>query len=162
MKRLLFVILSSCLLWTCSKEPETIRLVNCTDTGCGREVATRSSDDPGSVLLLEYSKEGLVITRTNFNMNCSINNGGVVCELSVNGNVITLDVYEKDRDNPMRCPCPVEKMTQTIAGLSLDTDYILDYRCGGNFFSPISFRYEKGLSQFFDLYARYVDIFDIK
>ena len=62
----------------------------------------------------------------------------------------------------LRCLCPVEKMTQTIAGLSLDTDYILDYRCGGNFYSPIRFRYEKGLSQFFDLDFIYVDIFDVK
>ena len=161
MKRILFVILSACLLWTCSKVPGTVSVVKCTDTGCGKEVETRSGDDSGSVLLLEYSKDGLVITRTNAEMNCSVKNGGVVCDLSVNGNVITLDVYEKDR-NLLRCLCPVEKMTQTIAGLSLDTDYILDYRCGGNFYSPISFRYEKGLSQFFDLYARYVDFFDVK
>ena len=160
MKRILLVILSACLLWTCSKEPGTVSLVKCSDTGCGKEVATRSGDDSGSVLLLEYSDEGLVITRTNAQMNCSVKNGGVVCDLSVKGNVITLDVYEKDR-NLLRCLCPVEKMTQTIAGLSLDTDYILDYRCGGNFYSPISFRYGKGLSQFFDLNVGYVDIFDI-
>lgn len=162
MKRIILILFSSCLLWTCSKETK-VELVSFTDTGCGSETvepATRSGDQAESQLLLEYSKEGLVVTRTNARMNCAIKNGGIACDVSINGNVIILDVYELGEK--MRCICPVKKMTSTIAGLSQGSDYVLDYRCGGTKYGPFEFRYDKGLQQLIDidLYSWYADNFE--
>lgn len=163
MKRVLFVFLSACVLWTCSKEPADVKLVSFTDTGCGNEVMelqTKSVDDIASQLFLEYSPEGLVVTRTNAQMNCGIKNGGIACDVSVDGNVIRMHVYEKGEK--MRCMCPVRKMSSTIAGLGLGKDYVLDYYCGDAKYGPFEFRYEKGFKQLIDdidVYRWYTDAF---
>lgn len=155
MKRVFFIILSTCLLWTCSKESENVRLVSFTDTGCGSEViemATRGGDDSAyswSQLILSYSEEGLVVTRTNAQMNCGIKNGGIACDVSIDGNVIRMHVYEKGEK--MRCMCPVKKMSSTIAGLGLGKDYVLEYFCGDAQYGPFEFRYEKGFQQMIDI-----------
>lgn len=152
MKRLLFIILSTCLLWTCSKDQETVKLVSFTDTGCGSEVmemATRSGDTDASQLILAYSAEGLVVTRTNAQMNCAIKNGGLACDVSIDGKVIRMHVYEKGEK--MRCMCPVKKMSSTISGLGLGKDYVLEYFCGDAQYGPFEFRYEKGYQQMIDI-----------
>ena len=152
MRRILFITLSACLLWTCSKDAD-VQLVKFIDTGCANESVepdTRSGEGTESTLLLEYSAQGLVITRTNAVMNCSIKEGGIVCNISVTGDTLSVNTYEKD-GKTMRCVCPVETMSMTIGGLSLGSDYVLDYMCGGVKYAPIEFRYEKGLRQLIDI-----------
>ncbi|MBR5073452.1 MAG: hypothetical protein IKX29_07890 [Bacteroidales bacterium] len=152
MKRVFFIILSTCLLWTCSKESESVKLVSFSDTGCGSELVepeTRSGDNAASQLILSYSEEGLVVTRTNAQMNCGIKNGGIACDVSVDGNVIRMHVYEKGEK--MRCMCPVRKMSSTISGLGLGKDYVLEYFCGDAQYGPFEFRYDKGFQQMIDI-----------
>ena len=149
MKRIAFILLSMSLLWACSRETG-IELVKVSDTGCVREeVATRSADRAPEEIMLEYSKEGLVITMTNFKMNCSIKTEGVAYDLSNNGSEIHLEVYEKDR-NPMRCPCPVNKITSVLAGLGLGKEYTLYLLISDDSFAPISFTYSKNLKMVVD------------
>lgn len=152
MRRMLFITLSACFLWTCSKEAD-VQLVKFTDTGCSNgsvEPDTRSGNGAGSTLMLEYSAQGLVLTRTNAVMNCSIKDGGIVCSISFAGNTLSVNTYEKD-GKTMRCVCPVETMSMTVSGLSLGSDYVLDYMCSGVKYPPIEFCYEKGLKQLIDI-----------
>jgi hypothetical protein len=148
MKRIAFILLSMSLLWACSKET-TVELVKVSDTGCAREeVATRSADRAPEEIILEYSEEGLVITMANFEMNCSVKNGGVACKLSNNGSEIHLEVYEKD-GKTLRCNCPVDKVTSVLEGLGLGKEYTLYLICNGSF-APISFTYSKNLKMVVD------------
>ena len=149
MKRIAFILLSlSLVFWACSKET-AIELVSVSDTGCGREApATRSGDDGVSQLILEYSADGLVVTRTNAVMNCSVKTGGVGCNVSSQGNSIYCEAYERDGKS-MRCTCPVENITSVIKGLSLGKEYTFFFVCDGTF-SPISFTYSKGFRMVLD------------
>lgn len=148
MKRIAFVFLSLFLLWGCSKEA-IVELVSISDTGCAREEpVTKSGENTGSQLILKYSPAGLVITRTNAVMNCSIKNGGIGCNVTNSGNTINFEVYELGE--PLRCTCPVETMIAVLAGLRPGREYVLDYSCGGSF-APISFTYDKGLNMVIDL-----------
>lgn len=148
MKRIAFIILSMSLLWACSKE-KTIELVKVSDTGCAREVvATRSADRASSEIILEYSEEGLVITMTNVEMNCSVKNGGVACTPSSKGSDIYIEMYEKDGKS-LRCTCPVDKVSSTVKGLSAGKKYTLYLTCV-NSFAPISFTYSKDLKMVLD------------
>ena len=86
MKRFILILFSATLLLACSKET-TVQLVKFTDTGCDKSSlapATKSGSD--SQLILEYSEEGLVVTRTNAVMNCSIGQGGISCDVSFEDN----------------------------------------------------------------------------
>lgn len=145
MKRILSILFSAMLVWSCAKEGG-VSLVSFTDTGCGRE--TKAEGKP-SELILEYSTAGLVVTHTNAWLNCSIKDGGIVCEVSLDGNVIRLRAYERD-GQALKCVCPVERMTSTVYGLNLDTEYVLEYICGDEYL-PINFRYEKGMKKVIDL-----------
>ena len=149
MKRIAFILLSlSLVFWACSKET-AIELVSVSDTGCGREApATRSGDDGVSQLILEYSADGLVVTRTNAVMNCSVKTGGVGCKVSSEGGNIYCEAYERDGKS-MRCTCPVENITSVIKGLSLGKEYTFFFVCDGTF-SPISFTYSKGFRMVLD------------
>ena len=152
MKRIAFILLSLSLVFlACSKET-AIELVSVSDTGCG--IATRSGDDTVSQLILEYSADGLVVTRTNVEMNCSVKTGGIGCNVSSEGSSIFCEAYEKDGKS-LRCTCPVEKITSVIKGLRLGKEYIFFFVCDGTF-SPISFTYSKDFKLVLDagLYKR--------
>jgi hypothetical protein len=150
MRKIFIFLCSALLLWGCSKE-STVELVKSTDSGCANDLTTRAADselaDPQ--LILEYSEQGLVITRTNALLNCSIKNGGIVQEVSTEGNVIRYNAYERD-GKTLRCNCIVETMTATIAGLNPGSEYVLEYTCDGSY-APISFTYKKGLRLVVDL-----------
>ena len=142
MKRIAFILLSLSLVFLACTKESAIELVSVSDTGCGKESpVTRSGDGAVSQLILEYSAEGLVITRTNVEMNCSVKTGGIGCNVSSNGNNIYCEAYEKDGKS-LRCTCPVEKITSVIKGLRLGKEYIFFFVCDGTF-SPISFTYSK-------------------
>lgn len=153
MKRLISIILPVLLLLSCSKEPAVVELSGFTDTGCGREnvaALTKSWEGRAPLLTLEYSSAGLLVTHTDAVLNCSINNGGIGCDLSIDGNILRMRTYEKD-GNFLKCLCPVDEMKATVSGLRLDTEYVLEYACGSTKYVPINFRFEKGLKKTIDL-----------
>lgn len=148
MKRIILILFSACLLIACSKET-AVELVKFNDTGCDRNSlapATKAGSD--SQLILSYSDEGLVITRTNAMLNCSISQGGISCDVSSEENVIECHVYET-QGKTLKCMCPVKNMTTTVGGLRLNREYVLYYSCDGDF-APISFTYSKNLNMVLD------------
>lgn len=149
MKRFFLLLIPALFLFSCSKET-TVELVSFTDTGCDKSTispATKAGSD--SQLILAFSKLGLVITRTNAMMNCSMNKEGLLCDVSCEGSSINYHVYEK-AEPVMKCTCPVAEMSSTIAGLRTGTEYTLYYTCGDTSFMPISFTYQKGLNLVLD------------
>ena len=153
MKRLIFTLLLSALLFcSCDKEGSVaVQLAAFTDTGCGREnIMTKSWEDRHPVMTLMDTPEGLVITHNDAVLNCSIVNGGIGCDLSVEGNVVKLRTYEKDGDF-LKCICPVDEMSATVSGLSVGNEYVLEYSCGSTTYVPIDFYYRKGLHMVIDL-----------
>lgn len=152
MKRLFLFILSAMLLGACAKET-TIELVKFADTGCSKQSlipATKAENGSESQLILKYSSEGLEVTRTNATMNCSISGGGISCDVTCNGNVITYHAYETDGPI-MKCICPVSNMSSIVAGLRTGREYVLHYSCGDVTCSPISFTYSKQLNLVLDI-----------
>ena len=153
MKRLIFtLLLPVVLLCCCDKESSVaVQLSNFTDTGCGREnVTTKSWDDWNPTMTLRDTPDGLVITHYDAVLNCSIVNGGIGCDFSIEGNVVKLRTYEKDGDF-LKCICPVDEMSATVTGLSIGTEYVLEYTCGSTKYVPIDFYYRKGLDIVIDL-----------
>lgn len=148
MKRIILIFFSATILLACSKET-AVELVKFTDTGCDRNSLvpdTKAGSD--SQLILSYSDEGLVITRTNAMLNCSISQGGISCDVSSDENVIECHVYET-QGKTLKCMCPVKNMTTTVGGLRLNREYVLYYSCDGDF-APISFTYSKNLNMVLD------------
>lgn len=154
MKRLLLFLFSAIILGACAKETN-VELVKFTDTGCSKQSMvpqTKSGDGSDSQLILRYSAEvgGLEVTRTNAMMNCSINNGGLSCDFSVDGNVITYHTYETDGPI-MKCLCPVSNISLILSGLRVGREYVLNYSCGDVTCSPISFTFSKQLNLVLDI-----------
>jgi len=143
MKKILLVLSAALFLLGCSKE-SAVELVNSTDTGCSNDLATKVADLAEPQLILEYSEQGLVITRINAWLNCSIKEGGIVHEVSTDGTVIHYNVYERD-GKALRCTCLVGKMTATVAGLKTGREYVLDYNCADGSCASITFTYRKGM-----------------
>lgn len=118
-----------------------------THTGCASGLATKAGPDDGevSLLILKYEDGNLRVTRTNAMMNCSIKQGGIACEVSIDGNIIQYKVYEKDGPNA-NCMCRVEEMTSVVTGLQAGKEYSLDYYFGSNVCGlPIPFTFGQGL-----------------
>ena len=127
-----------------------MELVRVSDTGCSTSeiFATKSGEVANSRLILEYSAQGLVVTRTNALMNCSVKNGGVGCKVSNTGNTIECEVFENDR-NFLRCNCRVGAITSVIRGLRLGEEYTLYHRSDG-VFGPVVFTYTEDLKMVLD------------
>jgi len=119
-----------------------------TDTGCNRVKADVEGEEV-SLLTLKYQNGDLLVTRTNAIMNCSINNGGIVCEVSFAGSDIYYKVYEKDGPT-LKCLCPVDKMSSKISGLQPGKQYTFHYSCAQEEFAPITFPFEKSLNIILD------------
>lgn len=115
-------------------------------TGCasGAETKAGSNDEEVSLLILKYEDGNLRVTRTNAMMNCSIKQGGIACEVSVDGNIVHYKVYEKDGPNA-NCMCRVEEMTSVVTGLQTGKEYSLDYYCSHAYSLPIPFTFKQGL-----------------
>ena len=149
MHKLPFFLIALALLAGCSKSDVT-RSKEFSHTGCAsdtRAAGTRGDiwDEP-SLLKLKYENGGLRVTRTNATMNCSIKDGGIACDVSIKGNVIYYNVYEKD-GALANCICPVKEMSSLVTGLQVGKEYTLEY-C---YFPPITFTFKKGLHQIIDL-----------
>ena len=149
MKRLFLFLLSALILGGCAKE-STVELVSFTDTGCSKGTKASETKAPEtkaedlSQLILEYSDAGLIITRTNATMNCSISTGGVSFDVSFIDNVINCEAY-KTAGPIMKCLCPVDRMVATVAGLRTGREYVLNYSCSDVSLLPITFTYKKGM-----------------
>ena len=145
MRKALLVLSAALFLMGCSKE-SAVELVRFTDTGCSKGTKapeTKADDDP-SQLILEYSDSGLLITRTNATMNCSIGTGGISFDVSIVDNVISCDAYETIGPI-MKCICPVDRMVATVAGLRTGREYVLNYSCSDVTLLPVTFTYKKGM-----------------
>ena len=155
MKRLFLLLIPVLFIWSCSKETsdeQVVELVRFTDTGCDKSAlspATRAGSDTPQ-LILAYSEEGLIVTRTNAMMNCSINGGGISCDVSCEGSDILYHAYETD-GAIMKCQCPVVEMSSVISGLRLGREYTIHYVCSDIHYSPITFTYKKGLALVVDI-----------
>ena len=148
--RRLSLLAAALVLGACSgnnNQPDVPVTVDFNHTGCGREVVKSADDTP--TLTLEYTESGLLITRTNALLNCSINNGGITCKITAENGVISYHAYETD-DTFLKCLCPVAKMTALVHGLKENVEYTLQYKCDGKY-RPITFYYAKGLKVTFDL-----------
>ena len=145
MKKLLLILLVLPVWAGCNKSklPQTDEFVH---TGCASDTGTRagSSRSEASLLTLKYEDGNLRVIRTNARMNCSIKNGGIVCDVSVKGDVIRYSVYEKDGQSA-NCMCRVEEMSSVVTGLKEGKEYTFDYSC--SFYGPESFTFvfKKGL-----------------
>ena len=152
MKRIFLILFSVLLLGACAKET-TVELLKFTDTGCSKQSVvpvTKADGGSESQLILKYTPEGLEVTRTNALMNCSIGNGGISCDVTCEGNVITYHAYETDGPI-MKCICPVSNMSSIVAGLRTGREYVLEYYCGDVKCSPIGFTYSKQLNLVLDI-----------
>ena len=147
MNKMTLLLLGLVLLAGCSKSNAN-RSKDFTHTGCAADTRAGWFGDDPSLLKLKYEDGGLRVTRTNATMNCSIKNGGIVCDVSVKGNVISYFVYEKNGVD-VNCFCPVEEMSSVVTGLQEGKEYTLEYRCYKS--ATISFTFKKGLNKIIDL-----------
>ena len=146
MKKLI-VLLFVLPIWAGCTKSEVSRSREFAHTGCAGDGSTRAgSNDPDvSLLTLKYENGDLRVTRTNARMNCSIKNGGIVCDATVDGDVVRYRVYEKD--GPVaNCICLVEEMSSLVTGLEIGKEYTFNYSCGfGYNYSSFTFVFKKGL-----------------
>ena len=147
MKKFLLVLLVLPVWAGCSKS-NMERSKDFTHTGCAAGTGTRagSGDSDKSLLTLKYEDGNLRVTRTNAMLNCIIKAGGeVICETSVNGNVIHYKVYEYEKDGiSANCMCRVAEMTSVVTGLEIGKEYTFDYFCS-HAYDPITFVFKKDL-----------------
>ena len=145
MRKLSFILLSLALVAGCSKS-DALRSKEFSHTGCASETRAGGSWDEPSLLQLKYENGDLRVTRTNALMNCSIKDGGIACDVSVEGDVIRYVVYEKDGPTA-NCICPVKEMTSLVTDLQEGKEYTLKY-CH---YAPVTFTFKKGLHKVFDV-----------
>ena len=144
MKRIV-VLLLVLPIWAGCTKSEVSHSKEFAHTGCAGDAATRAwgSSSDASLLTLKYEDGNLRVTRTNATMNCSIKDGGIVCDATVDGNVVRYRVYEKD--GPVaNCICRVAEMSSLVTGLQIGKEYTFDYFCGYNYPS-FTFVFKKGL-----------------
>ena len=152
MKKLFYLFLLLPVLAGCDRTdaPDTdiidtnVTNIGFTDTGCNKG-QTKSETDP-SLLILKFEGGNLRVTRTNALMNCSINGGGIVCEVSSEGTTINYNVYEKDGPT-VNCCCMVNEMTSLVEGLTPGVKYTMKY-C---YYEPFTFLFERGLHIIIDV-----------
>lgn len=149
MKRAFILILLLPIWVGCNKNGD-VRNKEFADTGCALGARDAFSlwnsldaETPESWLTLSYEDGGLRVTRKNALVNCSVRDGGLVCEVSIEGKTIHYTVYEKDGPTA-NCLCLVEEMSSVVTGLSIGKEYTLDYYCAREY-SPITFVFNKGL-----------------
>ena len=147
MKKFLLILLVLPMWAGCTKS-NMERSKDFTHTGCATGTGTRagSVDSDKSLLTLKYEDGNLRVTRTNAMLNCIIKAGGeVICETSVDGNVIHYKVYEYHKDGiSANCMCRVAEMTSVVTGLEIGKEYTFDYFCS-HAYDPITFVFKKDL-----------------
>lgn len=140
MKRVLFLFLALALLAGCNKTEEPY-VEGFTYSGCTK---SESEIIDLSLLTLKYDGGDLQVTRTDAWMNCSFQNRGLVCTVSVQGNDIYYRVdYEKEGAE-VKCVCRVESMSSWVKGLQEGKKYSFHYYCCQNYL-PFSFTFKDDL-----------------
>ena len=140
MKRLLPVLFALVLLAGCRKA-EDVSVEGFTYSGCTK-AETEAVDL--SLLSLKYEGGDLEVTRKDAWMNCSFQDRGLVCTVSVKGNDIYYQVdYEKEGAE-VKCVCLVETMSSLVKGLEPGKQYTFHYYCCQNY-KPVSFTFKEGM-----------------
>ncbi|MBQ2172993.1 MAG: hypothetical protein II454_07340 [Bacteroidales bacterium] len=140
MKRVLLVFLALALLAGCKKAEEPY-VEGFTYSGCTK---SESEIIDLSLLSLDYEGGDLKVTRTDAWMNCSFQNRGLVCTVSVQGSDIYYRVdYEKEGAE-VKCVCLVESMSSWVKGLQEGKKYAFHYYCCQNYL-PFSFTFKDDL-----------------
>ena len=146
MKKLV-VLLLVLPIWAGCTKSEISRSKEFAHTGCAGDAATRAwgSDSDASLLTLKYEDGNLRVTRTNAVLNCAFVQDGLICEASVEGNVVRYRVYEKEGPRA-NCICRVEEMSSLVTGLEVGKEYTFEYSCGFGYNYPsFTFVFKKGL-----------------
>ena len=139
MKKVLFLFLTLSLLAGCKKDDSYVE--NFTYTDCTK---SESEIYDLSLLTIQYDGGDMIVTRRDAWMNCSFQNRGLVCTVSVQGNDIYYRVdYEKEGEE-VKCVCLVEKMSSVVKGLEPGKRYSFHYYCCQNYL-PITFTFGQGL-----------------
>ncbi len=150
MKKLCLLLCAAWVVAGCSLiDGDRLHSVELTSTGCASETKAGSSE-ADSKLILEYTSDGLLVTRNNARMNCAIKDGGIACDVSVEDNVIKYKVHQKS-ELSANCICLVKEMSSVVTGLKEDTNYTLYYWCQDEMpLVAIDFTYKKGFRMSFD------------
>ena len=149
MKKCHLALLTVLLLAGCSKEDLQLPLTGeIVSTGCASETKAGLFSKGEPRLILEYTPDGLRVTMKNAEMNCSIKNGGISCNVSVEGNVIRYAAYPTDGPTA-NCICLVEEMSSIVTGLKEGREYTIYYSCVYALV-PIDFTYRKGFRKVID------------
>lgn len=125
--------------------PGNIREGEVTHTGCASATKAGLDDDNPPLLTLKYMDGGLLVTCTNTYMNCSIKEGGIACHVSVEGDAIHCNFYEKDGATA-NCICLVKSMSTIIKGLETGKEYSFYYGS----YEPVKFTFKVGFIQIID------------
>ena len=146
MRRVLFVFLALALLAGCKKEEQAF-VEDFTYTDCTKG---ESELIDLSLLTLKYEGGDLRVERADAWMNCSFQNRGLVCSVSVEGSDIYYRVdYEKEGEE-VKCVCLVSRMSSLVKGLEPGKKYSFHYYCCQNYI-PFSFTFKEGLISVMDV-----------
>ena len=119
-----------------------------TYTGCATSTDTRAVEDDGfiSLLTLKYEDGDLRVTRKNALLNCSFKEDGLVCDVSIEDDVIHYLVYKKESKDGIdtACLCIVEEISSLVTGLETGKEYTFYYSCSP-IIKPFTFVFEKDL-----------------
>jgi hypothetical protein len=135
-------------IWAGCTKSDALRIKDFTHTGCATSTDTRAveDDETVSLLTLKFEDGDLRVIRTNVLLNCPVEEDGLVCHVSVDGDVIHYIVEKKAPKNGMDtdCICRVEEVSSLITGLETGKEYTFDY-AGSPRIKPFTFVFEKGL-----------------
>jgi hypothetical protein len=140
MKRLLLVLFAFALLSGCKKADE-VYVEDFTYSGCTK-AETETVDL--SLLFLKCEGEDLVVTRKDAWLNCSFENRGLVCTVSVKGDDVYYEVNYEKEGAEVKCVCLVETMSSLVKGLQSGKKYTFHYYCC-KYYKPFSFTFRDGL-----------------
>ena len=147
MKKYLLILLVLTVWAGCSKS-NTLRIKDLTYTGCGTSTDTRAGSDSDieSTLTLKYEDGNLRVIRTNTLVNCSFQDHGLVCNVSIEGNSSRYTVEAKPSPDGLEtnCLCLVEEISSLVTGLETGKEYTF-YAGNSPRIEPVTFVFEKGL-----------------
>jgi len=145
MRRLLWLLIGLSLLAGCKKEEPTVQ--DFTYTDC---VKGMSDIIDLSLLTLKYEGGDLKVERADAWMNCSFQNRGLVCSVSVKGSDIYYRVDYEQPGEEVKCVCLVSRMSSLVKGLEPGKKYSFHYYCCQNY-KPFSFTFKEGLISVVDV-----------
>ena len=130
MKKLLLILLALTAWAGCTKS-NVLRTKDLTYTGCATSTDTRAAEDGRieSILTLKYEDGNLRVTRTNTLVNCSFQDYGIACTVSIEGNIIhyTVEAKPSPDGSDTNCLCQVETVSSLVTGLEPGKEYSFHY-----------------------------------